>query len=84
MSKIVDNLYVGSFADANDKKSLEKLGITHVVTAMETGKQIFDDMTYHIVQISDTYSANISVHFAETIEFIHKNRLAGNGVLVHW
>uniref|UniRef100_A0A3B5LDS8 Dual specificity protein phosphatase n=1 Tax=Xiphophorus couchianus TaxID=32473 RepID=A0A3B5LDS8_9TELE len=74
---------------ANDRYSLWKLGITHVVNAAHgrtycQGSRDFYGATveYYGVPADDSPSFDLSRYFLPTAEYIH-NSLNANGVLVH-
>ncbi|KAL8564593.1 hypothetical protein ACOMHN_032149 [Nucella lapillus] len=83
MSKILPGLYVGNFRDAKDPKQLSENNITHILSIHDNAKKLLEDIEYLIIIASDSPSENLVRFFPECIDFIHKARLSGGGVLVH-
>ncbi|XP_010004516.1 PREDICTED: dual specificity protein phosphatase 22-A-like [Chaetura pelagica] len=81
MSKVVTGLYLGNIHDSEDRDSLHRNGVTHLITA--TVFVSLQDMTYLCISASDSSSQNLLQHFKECIKFIHECRLGGGGCLVH-
>uniref|UniRef100_A0A3B5QQ08 Dual specificity protein phosphatase n=1 Tax=Xiphophorus maculatus TaxID=8083 RepID=A0A3B5QQ08_XIPMA len=91
VDEVWPNLYIGDMSVANDRYSLWKLGITHVVNAAHgrtycQGSHDFYGATveYYGVPADDSPSFDLSRYFLPTAEYIH-NSLNANGarVLVH-
>uniref|UniRef100_A0A3B3X420 Dual specificity protein phosphatase n=1 Tax=Poecilia mexicana TaxID=48701 RepID=A0A3B3X420_9TELE len=91
VDEVWPNLYIGDMSVANDRYSLWKLGITHVVNAAHgrmycQGSHDFYGATveYYGVPADDSPSFDLSRYFLPTAEYIH-NSLNTNGarVLVH-
>ncbi|XP_058848629.1 dual specificity protein phosphatase 22-A isoform X2 [Acipenser ruthenus] len=83
MNKVVDGLYLGNIRDSEDKDSLAKNGVTHILSVYNNAKPVLQDMTYLCIQASDSSSQNLVQHFKECISFIHESRLSGGACLVH-
>ncbi|XP_028441621.1 dual specificity protein phosphatase 22-A isoform X2 [Perca flavescens] len=83
MNKVVDGLYLGNIRDAENRESLSKNGITHILSVYNNAKPVFEDMTYLCIQAADASSQNLLQHFKECISFIHECRLNGGSCLVH-
>ncbi|XP_043937694.1 dual specificity protein phosphatase 22-A-like [Protopterus annectens] len=83
MSKILDGLFLGNIRDSEDKETLAKNGITHILSVYNSAKPVLEDMTYLCIQASDSSNQNLIQHFKECITFIHECRLHGGGCLVH-
>ncbi|NP_001085371.1 dual specificity protein phosphatase 22-A L homeolog [Xenopus laevis] len=83
MSKIVDGLYLGNIRDSEDKATLNRNGITHIVSVHNNAKPVLQEMTYLCISASDSSSQNLIQHFKQCIKFIHESRLHGGGCLVH-
>lgn len=87
MNHIVDNIYLGNWADSTNWSELEKHGITHVLTLnkkrshtkneLKKMKSIGIDNKY--ICISDVRHANIAQHFDTCVNFIKSS----DKVLVH-
>ena len=83
-NEIIPNLYVGDIASAYNKGELQKLGITHVLTAVLGVSPIFpNDFTYKNVPIRDIPGENIDTYFCQSNEFISKAIQSGGKVFVH-
>ncbi|XP_031702405.1 dual specificity protein phosphatase 22-A [Anarrhichthys ocellatus] len=83
MNKVVDGLYLGNIRDAENRESLSKNGITHILSVYNNAKPVFEDMTYLCIHAADASSQNLLQHFKECISFIHECRLNGGCCLVH-
>ncbi|KAM4524062.1 dual specificity protein phosphatase 13A [Odontesthes bonariensis] len=91
VDEVWPNLFIGDMSVANDRYSLWKLGITHVVNAahgrmFSQGSHEFYGSTldYYGVPADDTPSFDLSRYFFPSAEYI-QNALATNGarVLIH-
>ncbi|XP_048814927.1 dual specificity protein phosphatase 22-A-like isoform X8 [Lagopus muta] len=83
MSKVVAGLYLGNIRDSEDRDSLRRHGVTHILSVHNGAKPVLEDMTYLCISASDSSSQNLMQHFKESIKFIHECRLRGGGCLVH-
>lgn len=83
MNKVVDGLYLGNIRDSEDRESLAKNGITHILSVHNNAKPVYEDMTYLCIHADDASSQNLLQHFKESIGFIHECRLNGGACLVH-
>ncbi|XP_058010999.1 dual specificity protein phosphatase 22-A-like [Ahaetulla prasina] len=83
MSKVVEGLYLGSISDAEDKETLMKHGITHILSVHNNAKPLLEGMTYLCISASDSSNQNLIQHFKECIRFVHECRLRGGGCLIH-
>ncbi|KAM4614324.1 dual specificity protein phosphatase 22-A-like isoform 1-T1 [Discoglossus pictus] len=83
MSQILDGLYLGNIRDSEDKITLNKNNITHIVSVHNNAKPLLQDKTYLCIEASDSSSQNLIQHFKKCIKFIHESRLHGGGCLVH-
>jgi len=85
MSKILDSLYLGSYADAKNQNLLISLGITHIVTVGVELRPIFPtSFKYFYIPAFDSPEYKLNVYFDEAADFIHKAIEKANGkVLVH-
>jgi hypothetical protein len=83
--EIIENVYIGSFAAAENKESLINLGITHIIVAASSLKKNFpEEYNYMHLDILDSPEVNISKHFEETGNFIHECLNNNGKILVHW
>ncbi|XP_008308850.1 dual specificity protein phosphatase 22-A [Cynoglossus semilaevis] len=83
MNKVIDGLYLGNIRDSENKESLSKNGITHILSVYNNAKPVFEDMTYLCINAADASNQNLFQHFKKCIGFIHQCRLNGGACLVH-
>ncbi|XP_028812651.1 dual specificity protein phosphatase 22-A [Denticeps clupeoides] len=83
MNKVIDGLYLGNIRDSENRDSLARNGITHILSVYNNAKPAMEDMTYLCIQAADASNQNLSQHFKECIRFIHECRLSGGACLVH-
>uniref|UniRef100_A0A1A8GJQ7 Dual specificity phosphatase 22a n=1 Tax=Nothobranchius korthausae TaxID=1143690 RepID=A0A1A8GJQ7_9TELE len=83
MNKVVDGLYLGNIRDSENRESLSKNGITHILSVYNNAKSVIEDRKYLCIHAADTSSQNLLQHFKESIGFIHECRLNGGACLVH-
>ncbi|EDV21192.1 uncharacterized protein TRIADDRAFT_60150 [Trichoplax adhaerens] len=83
MCKILPGLYVGSYRDVHDNNQLKKNGITHILAVHDNSRPLHDHMVYKCIECMDTPQQDISQHFRECINFIHRSRINDGSVLVH-
>uniref|UniRef100_A0A8V5GZR4 Dual specificity protein phosphatase 22-A n=1 Tax=Melopsittacus undulatus TaxID=13146 RepID=A0A8V5GZR4_MELUD len=82
-SQVVKGLYLGNIRDSEDHESLQRNGVTHILSIHNSAKPVLEDMTYLCISASDSSSQNLLQHFRECIRFIHECRLGGGACLVH-
>ncbi|XP_039516063.1 dual specificity protein phosphatase 22-B isoform X3 [Pimephales promelas] len=80
---VLPDLYLGNFKDARDREQLARNNITHILSIHDTATPILQEMTYLCISAADSPTQNLIQHFKESITFIHKSRLKGEGCLVH-
>ncbi|XP_072293335.1 dual specificity protein phosphatase 13A [Eucyclogobius newberryi] len=91
VDEVWPGLYIGNVAVAQNKKTLCKLGITHVLNAAHSkqgsiGDQSFygDICVYFGIPAEDSDNFDLSLHFRSAADFIHAALKAKDGkVLVH-
>ncbi|XP_069492583.1 dual specificity protein phosphatase 22-A-like [Ambystoma mexicanum] len=83
MSQIAAGLYLGNIRDSEDKETLAKNGVTHILSVHNKAEPRLEEMTYLCIAASDSSSQNLIQHFKKCIAFIHECRLRGGGCLVH-
>ncbi|XP_077144971.1 dual specificity protein phosphatase 22-A-like isoform X1 [Ranitomeya variabilis] len=83
MSQVLDGLYLGNIRDAEDKASLSRHGITHIVSVHNNAKPLLPGMTYLCIVACDSERQNLIQHFQESVRFIHECRVSGGRCLVH-
>ncbi|XP_048021436.1 dual specificity protein phosphatase 22-A [Megalobrama amblycephala] len=75
--------FLESIIDSENRDSLSRNGITHILSVCNNAKPVLEDMTYLCINAADASSQNLSQHFKESIRFIHECRLNGGACLVH-
>ncbi|KAK7913032.1 hypothetical protein WMY93_013243 [Mugilogobius chulae] len=83
MNKVVDGLFLGNIRDSEDRESLSKNGITHILSVHNNARPVYEDMIYLCINADDASSQNLLQHFKDAIGFIHECRLNGGACLVH-
>ncbi|XP_030297362.1 dual specificity protein phosphatase 13 [Sparus aurata] len=91
VDEVWPNLYIGNVAVAQNRKTLHKLGITHVLNAAHSkqgsiGDQSFYGNTcvYFGIPAEDSDHFDLSQYFKPAADFIHKGLKSKDGkVLVH-
>lgn len=83
ISKITENLYLGSVKDAQDKEMLLNLGITHIINVTnETLCHHAKDFEYLRIPVYDREEENIAEHFESSSLYISSLN-NGEKVFVH-
>ena len=80
--EIISNLWIGSTRDENNKRWMERQGITHDVHAMLDRSRV-TGIPILWIPIGDFDEENIYIHFKKTNAFIHKALKSRGRVLVH-
>ena len=87
-SEIIPRLYLGDYWDACNEKRLRSLGVTHILSVVETRPALaFADeyrtslKTMHL-PIHDSFMTNIVKHLDGTTEFIQKALKSPNSVIL--
>ncbi|EDR24169.1 internalin-A precursor, putative [Entamoeba dispar SAW760] len=81
--KIIDSLFLGSYANAHNKSYLQEMKITHILTIGPL-QPIFPELfVYKQINIDDSVKEDISVYFEECYQFIDQARNSSGAVLVH-
>ncbi|TRY82997.1 hypothetical protein DNTS_003977 [Danionella cerebrum] len=73
----------GDTEDSENRESLSRNGITHILSVCNNARPVLEDMTYLCIDAADASRQNLSQHFRESIRFIHECRLDGGACLVH-
>lgn len=72
MSKILDNLYLGSYSDAKNEKFLKKNGITHIVTVGVELQTLYpQSFKYLFIPAYDNPAYKLNVYFDQIADFIN-------------
>ncbi len=85
MSRILNNLFLGSYGDAKNQSLLMNSGITHIVTVGAELKTAYPrSFKYLYIPAYDSPDYKLIVYFDEIADFIHNACTKENGkVLVH-
>ncbi|XP_014774669.1 dual specificity protein phosphatase 22-B [Octopus bimaculoides] len=83
MSKILDGVYIGNFYDSKEEKAQKENQVTHILAVHDNAKPLLADKVYLCIFASDNPQQCLSQYFEESIDFIHKARQEGGGVLIH-
>lgn len=84
INEIVPGLYLGDFASASNKDTLQKHGFTHVVTAILGVDEMFpNDFKYLTLPLRDVRTEDIYSVFPESYTFIREALNSNGKVLVH-
>ncbi|XP_003384397.2 PREDICTED: dual specificity protein phosphatase 22-B-like [Amphimedon queenslandica] len=84
IDKVCTGLYVGGIMGASKKELLLENNITHVLAVLDNAEPHFpENFQYKCIKISDSPSCDLSVHFKESVDFIHKCRIEGGSCYVH-
>lgn len=81
--EILPNLYLGCLLCARNRFSLQKLGITHILTIAEFKPYHPEIFSYRTINIEDEASVDIFTHFEESVKFLEDAISSGGKVLVH-
>lgn len=83
ITKLNDNLYLGSIEDASNYKKLKSLGITHILNvAVEIPNFFEPHFIYKKINGQDVPKFQLSKYFDEIADFIHEGTTNGK-VFVH-
>ncbi|KAJ2946755.1 hypothetical protein O0L34_g12814 [Tuta absoluta] len=84
---IDDGLYLGNLACARDCKTLESLGVTHILTIdlVPLPRHLLDrpHLTFKFVKLADVPKEDLITNLPTTNEFIKQALSSGGTVLVH-
>ncbi|XP_017552048.2 dual specificity protein phosphatase family protein [Pygocentrus nattereri] len=91
VDEVWPNLFIGNVAIAQNRTTLKKLGITHILNVAHSkqgsiGDQSYygEEFVYYGIPAEDSSKFDLSVHFRPASDFIHKALKKKNGkVLVH-
>uniref|UniRef100_A0A3Q3LDR2 Dual specificity protein phosphatase n=2 Tax=Mastacembelus armatus TaxID=205130 RepID=A0A3Q3LDR2_9TELE len=91
VDEVFPNLYIGNVAVAQNRKTLHKLGITHVLNAAHSKQGSIGDQSfygnaciYFGIPAEDSDNFDLSQYFRPAADFIHKALRCKDGkVLVH-
>ncbi|CAG9133707.1 unnamed protein product [Plutella xylostella] len=84
---IDDNLYLGNLACARDRDTLQRLGVTHLLTidVVPLPRAVLDTTKLHVeyLKLADVPKEDLITHLPATNEYIKKAINNGGTVLVH-
>ncbi|XP_048481610.1 dual specificity protein phosphatase MPK-4 [Plutella xylostella] len=84
---IDDNLYLGNLACARDRDTLQRLGVTHLLTidVVPLPRAVLDTTKLHVeyLKLADVPKEDLITHLPATNEYIKKAISNGGTVLVH-
>ena len=90
VAKLLDHLYLGSRSDAMNIKKLERLGITHILNAIDgtdqstTSESFYGNkFKYFGFSSDDSYMYPIMNHFEDVYNFIEDARISGGKCFIH-
>ncbi|CAG09402.1 unnamed protein product [Tetraodon nigroviridis] len=91
VDEVWPNLYIGNVAVAQNRKTLHKLGITHVLNAAHSKQGSIGDQSFYEnacvylgIPAEDSESFDLSQYFRVAVDFIHRVLKNKDGkVLVH-
>jgi len=77
-------LYIGSFMAEQNKPSLQKAGVTHILQVAEGMQPSHpDDFQYQMIHVQDVPSEDLVAHFSKAFDFIDQAQSKQGAVLVH-
>ena len=85
LTEIIDNIYIGSYANAKDKEELDKNNIKYILNCASECNNLFEDkIKYLKLDIKDQNDFPINDFFEKGTNFIHEslNNKDGN-ILIH-
>ena len=83
-AQVLENLFLGSVGAAMSKKTLQELGVTHILTVANRMNPLFpDDFVYKTIEIPDSAEASLLTVLPECLAFLHEH-CQSTKVLVHW
>jgi hypothetical protein len=83
--ELSENIFIGSFAAAENKVALAECKITHIVCAAMNLKENFpEDFKYLKLELLDSPDCNIKQCFGRSNEFISDCLANGGRIFVHW
>ena len=83
ITKLSDNLYLGSIEDAFNLKKLKSLNITHVLNVTTEIPNFYEgSFVYKKINAKDAPKFQLSKYFDEIADFIHEGTTKGK-ILVH-
>ena len=81
--EVTSGIFVGDLKSAFHRRGLQQNGITHVVCMLPGLPSIYPEIAYLQLPSLDDACFDISVHFAQAIEFLDTALKAGGKALIH-
>jgi hypothetical protein len=83
--QLLENIYIGSFAAAENKEALNENKITHIICAATNLKENYpEEFKYLKLELLDSPDCNIKQHFCKSCEFMDDCLQNGGRIFVHW
>jgi protein-tyrosine phosphatase len=83
LSNVFENIFIGNYAAALDKKLLDYYGITYILVSAKNLMEMFpSNYKYKTIPLYDSEYTKITKYFVESNEFIEKGNSVGK-ILVH-
>lgn len=85
MSKISDNLWLGSLDDANNHEFIEKINPSLIISILDDGMKLtkWKDIEYYQIFVKDEEGENIGRYFERCHKLIYNIEQEGGIVFVH-
>jgi hypothetical protein len=83
LSRIIGNIYVGSYRVASNRSLLEAHNISHVLCLIDVDEPHPGAFEHRLYPTDDVTDFDITRHFDELFEFMDKAVNQGQGMLVH-
>uniref|UniRef100_U5EXJ8 Putative mitogen-activated protein kinase phosphatase 3 n=1 Tax=Corethrella appendiculata TaxID=1370023 RepID=U5EXJ8_9DIPT len=85
-AEIIPGLFLGSFRNCENRKTLEKYNITYVLNVTSNLPNVFEEegrIKYCQIPVTDHWSSDLLKHFPEAFKFLDEARANNAHVLVH-
>ena len=81
---VYPNIYIGNYSTSTNFELLKTLGITHIISAIQSFNPPFEDKFHYLhIEAYDDESQDISQYFEISNEFINECLNQGGKVLIH-
>ena len=72
-SQVEERIFIGDVASASNKEAMHDQGITHIITVINGGYELFpNDFIYKIIHVNDDTWVDIGEYFDSTVCFINQ------------
>lgn len=85
-NEIIDNIFIGNYAFALNKKLLQEYKITHILNCASDLRNFFEEdgcFKYLYIPLYDSPSTKIEKYLDHTNKFIEEGSSNGNKILIH-